>query len=134
MRFDVGDQNPAEFRRQANHQETGPNQLTIQDFISNRDDFLVNGRDPAGSAPQQAARNDAFANRADELVDDLGMTPEEAGAAATEWMSTQHALHAPDQVAGGFPSSLPPPSFPGSTSSFRVQRRRATPLLADTSP
>jgi hypothetical protein len=108
-----------EFERQLDLQETGLNQLTVADFLANRDAYLdraensSSGRDPQAAAAQQSVRQreleEWINNRTDELeaagidFDDAEMQARREG---EEWLSTQAALHSPDQVAGGFADRL----------------------------
>ena len=77
------------------------NNLTVQDFLDNRDAYLANGRNPLGNEAQRAAREDALVAKVQELRGQ-GLSRSEAQTQAGEWMSTQAALHDPDQIAGGF--------------------------------
>ena len=95
-----------EYDRQVKGQENGLNNLTIGDFLRNRERYKENGRDTKeGTAAQQRAREEA---RADKIADfrKESMTREEAEKAADEWLKTQAALHDPDQIAGGNPDNV----------------------------
>ena len=49
-----------EFQRQIEGQEAGMNNLTVEEFINNRDAYLENGRSSEGSAAQQRYREPQF--------------------------------------------------------------------------
>jgi hypothetical protein len=104
-----------EFERQLDLQETGLNELTVAEFLANRDAYLERaengstGRDPEAAAEQQRVRDIELSQRVKDRRKELqaeGLGFDEALAQArTEsdaWVATQAALHAPDQVAGGF--------------------------------
>ncbi|HEL2042690.1 TPA: hypothetical protein TY419_000053 [Streptococcus suis] len=96
-----------EFSRQLKNQENGMNKLTVEDYIKNRGDYLVNGRSSAGNSAQKAARDNAYNNKVVELLSDGSVNSlEEAEQQAKNWLSTQHALHDPDQIAGGFANNV----------------------------
>ena len=99
----------AEFVRQLTGQQDGLNRLTVAEFIANRDAHLQraktgrDGRDPLGDAAQQLARKKAFTAKVAELRRQVpSLTKDQAELDATQWLSTQTALHDPDQVAGGY--------------------------------
>jgi hypothetical protein len=109
------DHDRVEFERQIDLQETGLNELSIAEFLANREAYLERaengdtGRDPAAAALQQEARelaiSDWTAARADELMAsgvDFEEAYDRADREANVWAATQAALHSPDQVAGGF--------------------------------
>ena len=91
-----------EFVRQLKNQEEGMNKLTVQEYLDNRARYLEEGRSIEGNMIQQVARDEALANKIDELVDS-GLSYSEAKIKAEEWLKTQAALHNPDQIAGGNP-------------------------------
>ncbi|HEM3439448.1 polymorphic toxin type 15 domain-containing protein [Streptococcus suis] len=96
-----------EFSRQLKNQENGMNKLTVEDYIKNRGDYLANGRSSAGNSAQKAARDNAYNNKVVELLSDGSVNSlEEAEQQAKNWLSTQHALHDPDQIAGGFANNV----------------------------
>ncbi|MGQ7327027.1 polymorphic toxin type 15 domain-containing protein [Streptococcus suis] len=96
-----------EFSRQLKNQENGMNKLTVEDYIKNRGDYLANGRSSAGNSAQKAARDNAYNNKVIELLSDGSVNSlEEAEQQAKNWLSTQHALHDPDQIAGGFANNV----------------------------
>jgi hypothetical protein len=105
---------PVEFARQLTGQQAGLNKLTVAKFIANRDQYIAlskenkrlnkkgGGRDPKGDAAQKVAREKALQDKIDALLlDDENLTRKEARKQADDWLSTQAALHDPDQVAGG---------------------------------
>ena len=104
----------AEFVRQLTGQQDGLNRLTVAEFIANRDHYIElskenkrlkkkgGGRDPKGDAAQKVAREKALQDKTEELLlNDENLTRKEAREQADDWLSTQAALHDPDQVAGG---------------------------------
>ena len=95
----------AEFTRQLKAQEEGMNNLTVEEYLNNREKYLTEGRALEGNAAQQAARESAYAEKVRELRTN-GLNEEAANIKAKEWMNTQAALHNPDQVAGGNPSNI----------------------------
>lgn len=56
-----------EFKRQLKDQEDGINELTIDEFIANRDRYLKDGRALEGDAAQKLARKKALQDKIDEL-------------------------------------------------------------------
>nr|WP_288826852.1 polymorphic toxin type 15 domain-containing protein [uncultured Clostridium sp.] len=94
-----------EFTRQLKAQEDGMNQLTVDEYLTNRDRYLAEGRALEGNAAQQAAREQALTDKIEELVDS-GKSIEDATKQANDWMNSQAALHNPDQIAGGNPLNV----------------------------
>ncbi|MYN70409.1 hypothetical protein GLP18_09365 [Streptococcus suis] len=94
-----------EFSRQLKNQQDGMNKLTVKDYIDNRGDYLANGRSSNGNAAQKAAREAAQADKYNELRNS-GLSHSEAKTQSETWMKTQHALHDPDQIAGGFANKV----------------------------
>lgn len=95
-----------EYERQVKGQENGINNLSIGEYLRNRENFRNNGRDTKeGSAAQQRARQEARADKVTEFRK-AGMSREEAEQAADDWLKTQAALHDPDQIAGGNPNHV----------------------------
>lgn len=91
-----------EFERQLAGQQAGMNELSIHDFLTNRDGYLARGgRDPAGDIAQEAARKEALIAKTEELRG-TGLSRADAKSQAEDWLKTQAALHNPDQIAGGF--------------------------------
>jgi hypothetical protein len=91
----------AEFERQVKNQEKGMNNLTLDDFIKNRDNFKENGRDlEVGGPAQEKVRQEARADRIAENRQN-GMSRDAAEKKADQWLESQAALHDPDQIAGG---------------------------------
>lgn len=94
-----------EFSRQLSGQEEGMNNLTVQEYFDNRERYLREGKSKEGAKAQRFAREKAFENKVDDLIDE-GMPPAEARAEAKEWLKEQAALHDPDQIAGGDPTKV----------------------------
>ncbi|REC61804.1 hypothetical protein DRF65_13780 [Chryseobacterium pennae] len=95
------DHNAAEFQRQIEGQEAGMNSLTVEDFINNRDAYLENGRSHEGSTAQQRYREQFKEGMIDDLMENEGLSYDEAEARTDAYMSDKAALHDPDQIAGG---------------------------------
>lgn len=97
---------PKEFDRQLKGQERGLNSQTIKENVENREKYnqrkqeTGNGRDPEGRRAQDLARQKAYYSRI-ESNQKNGMSYQEAKKEADSWISTQAALHNPDQIAGG---------------------------------
>jgi hypothetical protein len=103
----------AEFVRQLTNQQEGLNRLTVAQFLANRTHYEYlrkltgSGRDPKGDAAQKVAREEALAEKVLELRrQDRQLSRAQATAQAEQWISTQAALHDPDQVAGGHPEAI----------------------------
>ena len=94
-----------EFARQLEDQQKGMNDLTVQEYLDNRQKYIEQGRAIESDAVQQAAREKAFVDKVDELQD-AGLSLKEAEEQAQKWLGTQAALHNPDQVAGGYASNV----------------------------
>jgi len=92
--------NEPEFASQLADQEKGMNELTVKEYLDNRERYIAEGRAIEGNAAQQAARREALSKKYKELIE-LGMPRSEAKIKAKEWLDTQAALHNPDQIAGG---------------------------------
>ncbi|HFR4146700.1 TPA: polymorphic toxin type 15 domain-containing protein [Bacillus cereus] len=89
-----------EFARQLKDQEKGMNELTVDEYLKNRERYIAQGRAIEGNAAQQAAREEAYVQKINELQRE-GLTLSNAKKKAKEWLDTQAALHNPDQIAGG---------------------------------
>ncbi|MBA4537796.1 hypothetical protein H1Z61_11805 [Bacillus aquiflavi] len=89
-----------EFARQLKDQEKGMNELTVDEYLKNRKKYLEQGRAIEGNIAQQAAREEAYVKKVNELQRE-GLTLSQANKQAKEWLDTQAALHNPDQIAGG---------------------------------
>ncbi len=89
-----------EFARQLKDQEKGMNELTVDEYLKNRERYIAEGRAIEGNAAQQTAREEAFSDKVAELMTN-GKSFDEAEKEAKEWLNTQAALHNPDQIAGG---------------------------------
>ena len=94
-----------EFVWQLKEQEKGMNELTVDEYLKNREMYLENGRAIEGNAAQQAAREKALNKKIEELFES-GMSWEEAETKANSWLKTKAALHNPDQIAGGNPLNI----------------------------
>ncbi|ATF14999.1 hypothetical protein A616_24460 [Brevibacillus brevis X23] len=91
-----------EFARQLKDQEKGLNELTVDEFIKNRDKYIQNGRAKEGDAAQKLARKKALQDKIEELREQ-GLSYKDAEIEANKWIKDQAALHNPDQIAGGDP-------------------------------
>ncbi|WP_394336050.1 polymorphic toxin type 15 domain-containing protein [Bacillus safensis] len=89
-----------EFARQLKDQEKGMNELTVDEYLKNREKYIEQGRAIESNAAQQAAREEAYVQKINELQRE-GLTLSKAKKQAKEWLDTQAALHNPDQIAGG---------------------------------
>ncbi|MDP1457673.1 WXG100 family type VII secretion target [Bacillus wiedmannii] len=89
-----------EFASQLKDQEKGVNELTVDEYLKNRERYIAQGRAIEGNAAQQAAREEAYVQKVNELQRE-GLTLSNAKKKAKEWLDTQAALHNPDQIAGG---------------------------------
>lgn len=90
-----------EFARQLKDQEKGMNELTVDEYLKNREKYIEQGRAIEGNAAQQAAREEAYVQKINELQRE-GLTLSKAKKQAKEWLDTQAALHNhPNQIAGG---------------------------------
>ncbi|WP_137657513.1 polymorphic toxin type 15 domain-containing protein [Listeria newyorkensis] len=96
---------PAEFARQLADQEKGMNELTVSEYLANREKYLAQGRALEGNAAQKIARENQYLDKVNELRRS-GMTLESAEKEASAWISGKAALHNPDQVAGGNPLKI----------------------------
>ncbi|SNZ14013.1 Novel toxin 15 [Terribacillus aidingensis] len=91
---------PEEFARQLKDQEKGMNELTVDEYLRNREKYIAEGRAIEGNAAQKMARQEALKDKITELRKQ-GLSRADATKQASEWMDTQAALHNPDQIAGG---------------------------------
>nr|WP_260601895.1 T7SS effector LXG polymorphic toxin [Bacillus sp. SDF0016] len=89
-----------EFARQLKDQEKGMNELTVDEYLKNRDRYIAEGRAIEGNAAQKMARQEALKDKIAELRKQ-GLSRAAATKQATEWLETKAALHNPDQIAGG---------------------------------
>ncbi|MCB2343365.1 polymorphic toxin type 15 domain-containing protein [Clostridium estertheticum] len=94
-----------EFERQLKDQEKGLNSLSVDEFIKNRNRYLIEGRSLEGNAAQKLARKESLKEKALELRKQ-GIDRKEAVKKAEEWIKSKAALHDPDQIAGGNPSKI----------------------------
>ena len=111
-----------EFARQLADQQKGMNELTVQEYLDNRQKYIEQGRAIESNAAQQVAREKAFVDKVDELQD-AGLSLKEAEEQAQKWLDTQATLHNPDQVAGGFASNVGGVGDKGVNSSIGSQWR-----------
>lgn len=111
-----------EFARQLADQQDGMNQLTVQEYLENRQNYITHGRSAEGGAAQVAARQDALIDKIAELRES-GLSLADAESQAQKWLETQAALHTPDQVAGGFASRVNGVGDSGVNSSIGSQWR-----------
>ena len=112
----------AEFARQLADQQKGMNELTVREYLDNRQKYIEQGRAIESNAAQQAAREKAFVDKVDELQD-AGLSLKEAEEQAEKWLDTQAAVHNPDQVAGGYASNVGGVGDKGVNSSIGSQWR-----------
>ena len=91
-----------EYVRQLNGQERGLNSMTIGHWRDNRENYKLNGRSLEGTVAQNIKRQQAEQSRI-EYYQKNGMSYSAAKLEAQKWISTQAALHNPDQIAGGDP-------------------------------
>ena len=112
----------AEFARQLADQQKGMNELTVREYLDNRQKYIEQGRAIESNAAQQAAREKAFVDKVDELQD-AGLSLKEAEEQAEKWLDTQAAVHNPDQVAGGYASNVGGVGDKGVNSSISSQWR-----------
>lgn len=103
VEFDPKDYDRAEYGRQLADQEAGMNELTVEDFVNNRDQYLEEGR--TGNDAQRHAYKAEVEARTKERIRN-GEDPETARKLAEDSLVGQHALHNPDQVAGGNPDNI----------------------------
>ncbi|MDT0110087.1 polymorphic toxin type 15 domain-containing protein [Listeria booriae] len=96
---------PEEFARQLADQEKGMNELTVSEYLANREKYLAQGRAIEGDAAQKLARQETLKDKVAELRKQ-GLSRIEAQKKADEWMKMQAALHNPDQIAGGNPLNI----------------------------
>jgi len=89
-----------EFTRQLKDQEQGMNELTVDEYLKNRDRYIAEGRALEGNAAQKMARQEALKDKIAELRKQ-GLSRATATKQASEWLETKAALHNPDQIAGG---------------------------------
>jgi hypothetical protein len=78
------------------------NELTVDEYLKNRQRYIDEGRAIEGNAAQQAAREKALNKNIEELFE-CGMSWGEAEEEANSWLKTQSAPHNPDQITGGNP-------------------------------
>lgn len=97
----------AEFKRQIEGQEKGLNDLTVEEFLKNREEYKKNGRSNEGSKAQKDYREAVKAEKIKEYRKlDRKLTYDEAKAKADAYMKDKAALHDPDQIAGGHGTNI----------------------------
>ncbi|MGC6769546.1 polymorphic toxin type 15 domain-containing protein [Enterococcus sp. LJL51] len=94
-----------EFARQLKDQQNGMNQLSIEEYMKNRQEYLSNGRSNSAAEFQKTARQEALAEKILDLRNQ-GLSRTDAKVKAEEWLKNQAALHNPDMVAGGYPWNI----------------------------
>ncbi len=92
--------NSEEFARQLKDQEKGMSELTVDEYLKNRERYIAEGRAIEGNAAQKMARQEALKDKIAELRKQ-GLSRADATKQASEWLETKAALHNPDQIAGG---------------------------------
>ena len=95
----------AEFIRQLKVQEEGLNKLTVKEYFKNRKEYIKNGRSSKAKAVQKAARENALADKYNEMLLQ-GNSRSEAKRIAENWIKTQAALHASDMIADGYATKI----------------------------
>ena len=95
----------AEFIRQLKGQEEGLNKLAVKEYFENRKEYIKNGRSSEAKAAQKAARENALADKYNEMLLQ-GNSRSEAKRIAEDWIKTQAALHDPDMIAGGYATKI----------------------------
>ena len=95
----------AEYIRQLKNQEEALNNLTIQEYLGNIENYKKNGRGKEATKIQKKVRADVRRERINELRRE-GKSKIEAETLVDEWLRTQAALHNPDMSAGGNPFSV----------------------------
>lgn len=95
-----------EYERQVKNQEHGMNNISLHDYLKNREKYKESGRNSeVGQPAQEKARQEARADKIEEYRHD-GLSRLEAEQKADEWLKDQAALHDPDQIAGGNPENV----------------------------
>ncbi|MEI3605172.1 polymorphic toxin type 15 domain-containing protein [Pseudogracilibacillus sp. SE30717A] len=94
-----------EFVRQLKDQEKAMNELTVDEYLKNRERYIEEGRALEGNAAQRAEREKQLNKKIKELRKE-GLSRKEAEKQAQEWMRTKAVVHNPDQIAGGNPLSI----------------------------
>ena len=94
-----------EFARQLADQENGMNQLTVEEYLKNRQKYINEGRAAESKVYQQQARDMAYFDKVNELCN-LGKSKKEAENIAKKWLESEAALHNPDMIAGGKPQNV----------------------------
>ena len=95
----------AKYHNQLRNQEEALNNLTIQEYLGNIENYKKNGRGKEATKIQKKVRADVRRERINELRRE-GKSKIEAETLVDEWLRTQAALHNPDMSAGGSPFSV----------------------------
>ena len=103
--FEDNPADKAEYIRQLKNQEEALNNLTIQEYLDNIENYKINGRGSESAKVQKKIRKDALNLKIEELRDS-GVSYSEAKKQAEKWLSTQAVFHNPDMIAGGNPFSV----------------------------
>ena len=81
------------------------NKLTVKEYFENRKEYIKNGRSSEAKAAQKVARENALADKYNEMLLQ-GNSRSEAKRIAEDWIKTQAALHDPDMIAGGYATKI----------------------------
>lgn len=96
-----------EFYRQVYGQEDGLNNLTVEEYFKQYDEFQTNGRAHSGDTAQAEYRKIAEAVTAEEMLEmDPNLSQAEAYQKAKDMYKKSDALHDPDQNTGGDPTQI----------------------------
>lgn len=93
-----------EYERQLKNQETAINNMTVKDWLKNKDDFRNNRQkhDKFAAQKRKEYREQELNRRIEKnMQPPKNMTPEQANKEAVKSMKGQAALHNPDGIAGG---------------------------------
>lgn len=91
----------SEFAYQRNEQIEALQDVSVADWLRRREEYGESGRTPEALQAQKKARDRAFADMIDELVEEHGVPEDVAEQAARDWLKTQAATHRLDGIAGG---------------------------------
>ena len=88
-------------------QEDGLNSLTVEEYLTNYDNYVANKRAPSGNVAQAEYKQVAKLVTAEELLEmNPNLTIDEATQMATDMYKNSAALHNPDQITGGNPTQI----------------------------
>ena len=99
------DHDPAEFKTQLETQQQEMNKMTVEEYKTNRDKFIKDGRPPEAAKEQKLAREREINKKTNEFLK-TEKSYEEAEKRALESLKGKAALHGPDMVAGGNPDNI----------------------------